>query len=52
VQRRSLPKPFIQDWVRSTTQRWPACSGAGVPLRAIIPVSASPASVARVPALS
>lgn len=38
VQRRSLPKPFIHAWLRSTTHLLPAWIGAGTPLRAISPV--------------
>ena len=36
--RRSVPKPFIQACVRSTTHRLHASSGAGTPRRAISPV--------------
>jgi len=35
VQRRSLPKPFIHEWARSTGHRFPAWIGAGTPLTAI-----------------
>jgi len=42
--------PFIQAWVRSTTQRLPAWTGAGTPLRAISPRKPNVASSLRVEA--
>jgi hypothetical protein len=52
LQRRILLKPFVHEWVRSTTHRPSIWSGAGTPIRAMTAVIPQPSSSRRVGAPS